>query len=118
AWLAVGEGDQRLQLAPLEVGDRLVADLYGDRASVLLTSATLTAGGSFDFTLDRLGLRDADTLEVPSPFDYRKAVLALAVQDLPEPGMPGYDRALHETLADAARAAGGRTLALFTSHAA
>ena len=118
AWLSVGEGDQRLQIAPLEVGDRLIDDLYGERESVLLTSATLTAGGSFDFTLDRLGLRDASTLEVPSPFNYRQAVLALTVEDLPEPGMPGYDRALHETLADAVRAAGGRTLALFTSHAA
>ena len=118
AWLAVGEGDQRLQLAPLDVADRLEHDLYRDRASILVTSATLSAGGSFDFTLDRLGLREADTLEVPSPFDYRRAVLALLVDDLPEPGMPGYDRALHETLAEAARAAGGRTLALFTSHAA
>ncbi|MFA7248437.1 MAG: helicase C-terminal domain-containing protein [Dehalococcoidia bacterium] len=118
AWLAIGEGDQRLHLAPLEVAERLEHDLYRDRASILLTSATLTAAGSFDFTLDRLGLREADTLEVPSPFDYRRAVLALLVEDLPEPGMPGYDRALHETLAGAARAAGGRTLALFTSHAA
>ena len=117
AWLAVGEGDQRLHLAPLDVSDRLEQDLYRDRASILLTSATLSAAGSFDFTLDRLGLREADTLEVPSPFDYRRAVLALMVDDLPEPGMPGYERALHETLADAARAAGGRTLALFTSHA-
>ncbi len=118
AWLAVGEGDQRLHLAPLEVADRLEHDLYRDRASVLLTSATLSAAGSFDFTLDRLGLREADTLEVPSPFDYRRAVLALLIEDLPEPGMPGYERALHQTIADAARAADGRTLALFTSHAA
>ena len=118
AWLATGEGDQRLHIAPLEVADRLAEDLYGERDSVLVTSATLTAAGSFDFSLDRLGLRDADTLEIPSPFDYRRAVLALAVEDLPEPGMPGYERALHETIAEAARAAGGRTLVLFTSHAA
>ena len=118
AWLAHGEGDQRLHIAPREVADRLGDDLYGERDSVLVTSATLTAGGTFDFSLDRLGLRDADTLEIPSPFDYRRAVLALAVEDLPEPGMPGYERALHETLAEAARAAEGRTLVLFTSHAA
>ena len=118
AWLAVGEGDQRLHLAPLDVSERLDHDLYRDRTSILLTSATLSAAGSFDFTLDRLGLREADTLEVPSPFDYRKAVLSVLVDDLPEPGMPGHERALHETIAGAARAAGGRTLALFTSHAA
>ena len=118
AWLAVGEGDQRLHLAPLDVSERLDHDLYRDRTSILLTSATLSAAGSFDFTLDRLGLREADTLEVPSPFDYRRAVLSVLVDDLPEPGMPGYERALHDTIAGAARAAGGRTLALFTSHAA
>ena len=118
AWLAVGEGDQRLHLAPLDVSERLEHDLYHDRTSVMVTSATLSAAGSFDFTLDRLGLREADTLEIPSPFDYRRAVLSILVDDLPEPGMPGYERALHETIADAARAAQGRTLALFTSHAA
>src|SRR5690606_11574410 len=91
AWLAVGEGDVRLQRAPLEVADHLEAVLYAGRYSVLATSATLTAGGSFDYSTRHLGLSDPTTLEVASPFDYRRAALVVLVDDLPEPGMPGYD---------------------------
>jgi len=118
SWMVIGDGDIRLNLAPLDVAPRLQAELFDGRESVLATSATLQAGGSFTFSLRRLGLEEAETLVVESPFDYRQAVLTLLVEDLPEPGMPGYEFALHEVLADATLAAGGRTLALFTSHAA
>ncbi|MDA0353271.1 MAG: exonuclease domain-containing protein [Chloroflexi bacterium] len=118
SWLVLGEGDVRINLAPLDVAPRLQSELFDGRESILATSATLQTSGSFDFSLRRLGLDEAETLVVPSPFDYRRAVLTLVVDDLPEPGMPGYEFALHELLADAALAAGGRTLALFTSHAA
>ncbi len=118
AWLVVGDGDVRLNTAPLDVAPLLQESLLADRESVLATSATLQTGGSFAHSTGRLGMDEAETLVVPSPFDYPTAVLTLLVEDLPEPGMPGYDFALHEVLADAALAAGGRTLALFTSHAA
>src|SRR5690606_23602088 len=88
AWVTRAEGDLRVGRAPLDVSPRLVDDLYGDRASILATSATLTAGGSFDFVARRLGFGEADTLLVDSPYDYRQAVVALLAQDLPEPGMP------------------------------
>ena len=118
SWLVVGEGDLRINLAPLNVAPLLKEHLFEGRESVLATSATLQTGGSFDFSLRRLGLEEAETLVVRSPFDYQKAVLTLVVDDLPEPGMPGYEFALHEVLADATLAAEGRTLGLFTSHAA
>ena len=66
----------------------------------------------------RIGLPDADVLDVGSPFDYRRAVLTLVVDDLPPPDAPDYEAAAQWVLAEAARAAGGRTLALFTSHGA
>jgi len=117
AWLVVGEGEVRLNTAPLDVAPLLQESLLADRESVLATSATLQAGGSFAHSTGRLGMDEAETLVVPSPFDYRSAVLTLIVEDLPQPGMPGYEFGLHEMIADAALAAGGRTLALFTSHA-
>ena len=116
AWVTRAEGDLRLGRAPLDVSPRLMSDLYGDRASILATSATLTAAGSFDFATRRLGLGEADTLLVESPYDYRKAVVALLAEDLPEPGMPSYDTSMQQTIADVVRAAAGRTLVLFTSH--
>ena len=118
AWLEPGEQDVRLQLAPLDVAPRLQEDLYAGCDSVTATSATLSAGGSFDFSLRALGLEEAERLDVPAPFDYRRAALAIAVSDLPEPNAPAYAVAAYRTLAQATEAAGGRTVALFTSHAA
>ncbi len=63
-----------------------------------------------------LGLFEPDTLVVPSPFDYRRAVLALVVDDIPAPDEQGHTEAMHRVLASATVAAQGRTLALFTSH--
>lgn len=117
-WVTDGDGGARVDAAPLEVADRLASDLYAGRESVTVTSATLTAGGTFDYSIDTLGLIEPDTLSVPSPFDYRRAVLALVVDDIPTPEAPGYAEAVHRVLAAAAEAAGGRTLALFTSHSA
>ena len=118
AWLRVGDRDVWLHAAPLEVAGQLARDVYAPRHSVTATSATLTARGSFDFTLARLGLADPVTLNIPSPFDFRRAVLAIIVDDLPPPDASGYQPAMHRVLADAAAAAGGRTLALFTSRRA
>jgi DNA polymerase-3 subunit epsilon/ATP-dependent DNA helicase DinG len=115
-WVSGGGRGPRVRVAPLEVAPRLGAELYARRDSVLATSATLTAGGSFDYSVRGLGLIEADTLDVGSPFDYREAALVLLVEDMPEPDAPGYPLALHDVLAAATRAAAGRTLALFTSH--
>ncbi len=117
-WVALGEGDVRVSLAPLDVGPPLVEDLFGERDSVLVTSASLKAGDSFSHSLGPLGLQAADQLDVPSPFDYRRQALVILVEDMPEPGMPGYHVAIEDVLHDAAIAADGRTLGLFTSHAA
>jgi len=114
-WLRAADGDVRLSIAPLEVGDRLAGNLIDELRSVIATSATLTTGESFDFTTRRLGLEDAETISLPSPFDYRRAVLVIVATDVPEPDGYGHLEAMHETLATAVEAAQGRTLALFTS---
>ncbi len=77
----------------------------------------------FAFSARRLGLRGSwesgpETLAIPSPFDYRRAVLALHIEEIAEPGSPDYEESAWRVLAEATEAAGGRTLALFTSHAA
>ena len=114
-WLRMRDRDVHLHVAPLEVAERLGADLYAGCDSLVATSATLTAAGTFDFTIRQLGLIEPETLQAPSPFDYRRSVLGIVVEDLPPPDAPGYAAAMHRVLAGAAEAAGGRTLALFTS---
>ncbi|MDE2696653.1 MAG: exonuclease domain-containing protein [Chloroflexota bacterium] len=115
-WLSADGRGPRVRVAPLDVGPRLTDELYARRDSVLATSATLTSGGSFAYSVRGLGLFEPDTLDVGSPFDYRRAALVLVVEDMPEPEAPGYAMAAHDVLAAATRAAGGRTLSLFTSH--
>ncbi|MYE31691.1 MAG: hypothetical protein F4X80_03315 [Chloroflexi bacterium] len=115
-WLSADGRGPRVRVAPLDVGPRLTDELYARRDSVLATSATLTSGGSFAYSVRGLGLFEPDTVDVGSPFDYRRAALVLVVEDMPEPEASGYAMAAHDVLAAATRAAGGRTLSLFTSH--
>ena len=111
-------GELALQAAPLSVGDLLADSLFSQKSAVVLTSATLTTRGSFAYVRERLGLEDAEELLVDSPFDYRSAVLLCLPSDMPDPGTRGYQAAVQQAIMDVSRAAGGRTLGLFTSHAA
>ncbi|HEY8491761.1 MAG TPA: helicase C-terminal domain-containing protein, partial [Dehalococcoidia bacterium] len=107
-----------LASAPLFVGDILRDELFAKKDAVILTSATLTTGGRFDYVKQRLGLAEASELALGSPFDYRRAALILLPSDMPEPNGRGYAQAVERAIVDLCRASGGRALALFTSHAA
>ena len=111
-------GELVLQAAPLHVGGILTDSLFSQKKAVVLTSATLRTRGSFGYVKERLGLEDAEELLVDSPFDYPNAVLLCLPSDMPGPGTRGYQAAVQQAIIDVCRAAGGRTLGLFTSHAA
>ncbi|MCS7283821.1 MAG: helicase C-terminal domain-containing protein [Anaerolineae bacterium] len=117
-WAEVGPGQTPLSIhaAPLHVGPLLQEYLFNKKETVILTSATLRAGGSFDFLRERLHAWDAEELAVDSPFDYASSTLVYLVEDIPEPGQPGYQRAVEEGMIALFRATRGRALALFTSH--
>ncbi len=119
-WISLSgrTGALSLHQAPLHVGALLQEHLYSQKKSVILTSATLTTDRSFAYIEDRLGLEEPHRLVVGSPFDYRSSTLLLIADDVPEPGSPGYQRALEAALVDLVLAAGGRCLVLFTSHSA
>lgn len=107
-----GAADQpRLEIAPLDVGPTLRTGVW-DKHTAVLTSATIPAS-----LTERVGLPAelADVVDVGSPFDYEhNAVLYCAVH-LPEPRSPKFTAAMHDELIALITAAGGRTLALFTS---
>ncbi|MDP9364667.1 MAG: exonuclease, partial [Chloroflexota bacterium] len=107
-----------LHAAPLHVGDVLRDQLFAPLRSVVLTSATITTDGTFDYVAERVGLEEPDELQVPSPFDYERSTLLFLADDIPEPNQPGYQRRLQETLIRLCAATRGRALVLFTSHAA
>jgi DNA polymerase-3 subunit epsilon/ATP-dependent DNA helicase DinG len=90
--------------------------LLDAKSTVVMTSATLSTDGTFDYIRGRLGIRAARELILGSPFNYERAALLLVPGDLPEPNQPGYMKKAAETIGDIAEELGGRTLALFTSH--
>jgi DNA polymerase-3 subunit epsilon/ATP-dependent DNA helicase DinG len=118
-WLEQFQTDGSLTVAwaPLSVNELLRERLYAEPTSVVLTGATLTSEGSFDFTAQRLGLEEAQTLAVGSSFDYESSALVLLPRDMPEPARPEYLESLNHAIVDLVRASEGRALVLFTSHA-
>ena len=107
-----------LHAAPLHIGPLMERFLWHEKASVILTSATLTAAGEFDYLRERLQAVDAYELALGSPFDYENAALLYLANDIPEPKQrSGYQHAVNQTILDLCRSVGGRTLVLFTSYA-
>ncbi|MHB1064938.1 MAG: ATP-dependent DNA helicase, partial [Georgenia sp.] len=118
----VGNEQPRLRLAPLDVAGPVAAGLLAGRAAVL-TSATLTLGGTFDSLARVLGLTlDADRpwrgLDVGSPFDYPRQGILYVGAHLPPPGREGPTEEVLAELVRLVRAAGGATLGLFSSRRA
>ncbi len=106
-----------IQAAPLHIGPLMQTHLWNEKASVVLTSATLTTSGEFDYLRERLFAVDADELMVGSPFDYESSALLYLINDIPEPNDPSnYQRAVEQILIRLSKATGGRLLALFTSY--
>jgi len=108
-----------LKVAPLAVGGLLREALFGDR-TVVMTSATLELGGSFDAVARQVGLTGEDApawqgLDVGSPFDYPRQAILYVARRLPPPGRDGTSAQSMDELEALIGAAGGRTLGLFSS---
>ena len=120
-WLSERERfGRQMVVAPLDVVTLLRERVFAD-ATAILTSATLTVGGSFGPLAARLGFRDDDEelpwrgLDVGSPFDYRAQGICYVARDLPKPARDGIGEAQLAEVAELVWAAGGRTLGLFAS---
>jgi len=111
AFVSGGPEHPRLEIAPLDVGPVLNNGIWAQRTAVL-TSATIPSS-----LADRVGLPvgEFDQLDVGSPFDYAHHGLLYCAIHLPDPRAPQRDAAVHDEIAALVLAAGGRTLALFTS---
>jgi ATP-dependent DNA helicase DinG len=107
-----------LSLMPFDISQRFRALLEARAAAWIFTSATLCLGEEFGHFTGRLGLTDAPTLRIDSPFDHERQSLLYLPQGLPEPSAAGYVAAVIETAEPLIRAAGGGAFVLFTSHRA
>ena len=119
-WIEVQPNGNRLSLnaAPLSVGPLVEKYIWHEKRCVILTSATLTAHGEFEYLRNTLGADEADEMQLGSPYDYESAALLYIANDIPEPNVNGYQQTLDRTILNTAKATGGRMLVLFTSYAA
>ena len=118
-WAEIGSDRRRLSLhaAPLAIGPLVEKHLWNEKDAVILTSATLTAAGEFDYLKKRLHAESADELALGSPFDYETSTLLYLANDIPEPNdRLAYQQSVERCLAALAHATRGRTLVLFTSN--
>jgi len=108
------EDRPQLRISPLHVGDVLSGSVWGNLSAVL-TSATVPSSMP-----ERVGLalEGTEVLTVESPFDYQKNSLLYCSPEFPDRNNAGFTAFVHEELAALITAAGGRTLALFTSNKA
>jgi len=111
AWVEDGSRAPSLRVSPIDVGPVLAERLWG-QVTAVLTSATVPIG-----LAERLGMPQGatDSLDVGSPFDYRAHSLLYVARSLPDRRSPEAEPAMHDELEVLINAAGGRTLALFTS---
>ncbi len=111
-----------LASAPVEVGPALRELLYERVPTVVMTSATLSAGGEGGFRhyQQRLGLEDCTTLALGSPFNYREQVELHLCRAMPDPSADParYEEAVLDRLPGLVDLTKGRAFVLFTSYTA
>jgi ATP-dependent DNA helicase DinG len=105
-----------LQATPIDVAPILDQSLFDRISTVVLTSATLAVAGGFDFTEQRLGLRNARTLIVESPFEYERQSLLYVPQHLPDPRSPAFTASAADEIVRILKHSEGRAFVLFTSY--
>jgi ATP-dependent DNA helicase DinG len=114
-----GNGNARELKSSLVESQGALGALVKSYGSVVMTSATLTTQGNFDFLKRRLGIEDFQEKIVGSPFDYGKQALLYVDRNLPPP-TKGNDETFHEesleVIEDLINASRGRALVLFTSY--
>ncbi len=118
-WVEVNPNNNRqsLNAAPIRVGPLVEKYLWHEKRSVILTSATLTTHGEFNYLRNTLNADESDELALGSPFDFETAALLYIANDIAEPNAHDYQGQLDRTLVNLCQASGGRTLVLFTSYA-
>jgi len=107
-----------LRAAPIDVSNIVHEALFERMQTTVLTSATLTVDGRFDYIRERLGIRGASELRLASEFDFsRQAVLYLPPR-MPDPRSGDFTSAAGREVVDILKRTEGRAFVLFTSYAA
>jgi len=106
-----------LRAAPIDVSAIIREQLLDRMRATVLTSATLTIAGSFEYVKRRLGADDANQLRVPSEFDFTEQAILYLPRQMPAPKSPDYGEAVAREVRELLRRTEGRAFVLFTSYA-
>jgi ATP-dependent DNA helicase DinG len=106
-----------LRASPIDVST-IVRELLLDKMrTTVLTSATLTVDGSFDYLKTRLGIRRTDEIRLPSEFNFERQALLYLPSRMPDPRSPEFAGAAGREVIEILRRTHGRAFVLFTSYA-
>jgi ATP-dependent DNA helicase DinG len=124
-WIETSSGQRgvqaRLCAAPLDISVQVRETILDRLKTIIVTSATLTVGGDFNYLKKRTGFgllpKDRlNELRLASPFDYASQVFVAVPDDMPEPTAPGFREALQERILRAVAISRGGAFILFTSY--
>jgi ATP-dependent DNA helicase DinG len=109
-----------LRAAPIDVSNILRDVLFDRMKATVLTSATLTVDGTFDFVRSRLGLEKSGStqfLKLPPEFDYKRQAILYLPRKMPDPRSVDFTAAAAREIIGILEATRGRAFVLFTSYA-
>ncbi|MGO9108828.1 MAG: ATP-dependent DNA helicase [Thermoguttaceae bacterium] len=111
---------QRISLAatPVDIGPILREHLFNKVRTVIMTSATLATAGKFDFFQSRVGLLQAASLSLGSPFNYQEQAELILLEGMPDPSSEAarYEPAAIAMIQRYVARTEGRAFVLFTSY--
>ena len=106
-----------LRASPIDVS-AIVRELLLDRMkATVLTSATLTVDGSFEYVRGRLGIGKAHDVRLESEFDYRRQSILYLPRRMPDPRSREFGSAAAREVVEIVKRTRGRAFVLFTSYA-
>ena len=106
-----------LRASPIDVSAILREMLFDRMTTTVLTSATLTVDGTFGYARERLGLRHADEIRLPSEFDFSRQAILYLPKRMPDPRSDEFAIAAGREVIEILRRTEGRAFVLFTSYA-
>ena len=117
-WVEVSRKSFAAHWTPLDVGAELGGRIQAHDAAWVFTSATLAVGEDFSHFLSRVGVPEAASAVLPSPFDFQENARLYLPQGLPQPAAPDYVERVLACVWPLIEAAGGGAFLLFTSYRA
>src|SRR3984893_8445621 len=106
-----------LAATPIDVSEILRERLFDQFDTVVLTSATLSIGGRFDYMKQRLGILPANEVVLPPEFDFREQALLYIPRKLPDVRHAAFSATAADEIAQMLEISEGRAFCLFTSYA-